>query len=269
MTNAQTITTQDANQSAAIDRIAASDFEEAFTEYARQRSAIESTVGQPRDSSKGNPLDALDAAFQRMIKLPAPSLDALARKMEATTGEVAENSGWEAQYYVEHFIADARRLANATVAESFVRSSAPSLITTLHARYEELWLAYNTIESAKSALPSDLPARDPGHARLFQLEEAMRQISAEEVAVNEAILHQIPTTWSEALVLAAHLKFAGIEEGSERDGPRQQAIENGFDALLDFLFGEIDHEAVGGQLANVESIVRERRQLRCGQAEAA
>jgi hypothetical protein len=39
--------------------------------------------------------------------------------------------------------------------------------------------------------------------------------------------------------------------------------------LLDFLFGEIDHEAVGGQLANVESIVRELRQLRCGQAEAA
>jgi hypothetical protein len=95
----------------ALQRISASEFERAFTEYQQQRNAFEATSGQPRDWSAGNPLDALDAAFKRMVNIPAPDLDALARKMEATTGETAENCGWEAQYYVEQFVADARRLA--------------------------------------------------------------------------------------------------------------------------------------------------------------
>lgn len=97
----------------ALQRISASEFERAFADYQQQRDAYEATIGQPRDWSKGNPLDALDAAFTRMIAIPAPDLDALARKMEATTGDTAENCGWEAQYYVERFIADARRLAEA------------------------------------------------------------------------------------------------------------------------------------------------------------
>jgi hypothetical protein len=106
MTNADNST-----KTNALQRISASEFERAFTEYQQQRNAYEATIGQPKDWSAGNPLDALDAAFQRMVNIPAPDLDALARKMEATTGEVADNLGWEAQYYVELFIADARRLA--------------------------------------------------------------------------------------------------------------------------------------------------------------
>ena len=150
-------------------------------------------------------------------------------------------------------------------------TNSTSLIFALHARYEQIWAEYQIIEDAKLKLPTDLPSRSPIYERKFALEEAMRRNSFEETSINEAILHQVPTTWEEALILAAHLKLAGIEEGAERDGGCLNAIENGFDTLLDFMFGEIDHDKLpcaGPQLLNIARIVYDRRRLRTGKVEA-
>lgn len=96
------------NGADALQRIASTEFEQAFADYKAQRDAVE-PLGKVA-AGKGNPFNALDDAFTRMMKIPAPTLDALIRKMEATTGDVAENCGWETQYHVAQLIADARRL---------------------------------------------------------------------------------------------------------------------------------------------------------------
>lgn len=151
-----------------------------------------------------------------------------------------------------------------------------SLIFALHTRYEKAWLEYQLIEASKIGAQAELKIKERAdeasrqvHARVFQLEEAEKRSSAEEVALNRAILYQVPTTWQEALILGAHLKIGGIDEGLE--GSALAAVETGFDTLLDFMFGEIDHEELdcaGEQLLNIAKIVCDRRRLRTGKVEA-
>ena len=94
----------------AKQRIEAAAFEVAFAEYQRQRAVLEGIPREQQDWSKGNPLDPLDNAHAAMMEIPAPNFDALLRKMEAVTGEFAQNLGWEAQYFIDDLIADLRRL---------------------------------------------------------------------------------------------------------------------------------------------------------------
>jgi hypothetical protein len=150
-------------------------------------------------------------------------------------------------------------------------TNSTSLIFALHTRYEQLWNENHAIEDAKLKIPHNLPSLSPLFQRKFQLENAEKRNSSEEVALNEAILHQVPTTWEEALILATHLKIAGIEENSERGDTRQKAVEDGFDTLLDFLFSEINHDTlpcVGPMLLSIANLVYDRRRLRTGKVEA-
>lgn len=266
MTNPGRSTKGAANTAAPLQRITATEFEQAWAEYERALTAY--TAKGPSKEGDPNPAERFGEALNRLMRTPAPNLDALRRKMEATKGEPAWALGMEAQNCIDLLIADARRLQSkvpATVAE-------PSIIFTLHARFEEVWQEYYTIEAAKIAARVEPASSRDAHAREFRLDEAARRSGDEEVALNIAILHQVPSTWQEALILAAHLKIIGIEEGGERTGAERQAAETGFDTLLDFLFGQIDHEKLecaGEQLSNIARIVYERRRLRTGHVEAA
>ena len=103
-------TTTNHTASTALQRIESTAFELAFAEYQRQRAALEGVPREKQDWSKGNPLNPLDDAHAALMELPAPNFDALLRKMEAVTGPMAENMGWEAQYFIDDLIADLRRL---------------------------------------------------------------------------------------------------------------------------------------------------------------
>ena len=106
---ANTGTSMNSAASTALQRIAENGFEVAFTEYQRQLAAYHE-LPKPHDFSKGNPLNALDEAHAALMETPAPDFPALLRKMEAVSGDMVENMGWEAQYFIDDLIADFRRL---------------------------------------------------------------------------------------------------------------------------------------------------------------
>ncbi|HXG70345.1 MAG TPA: hypothetical protein VNJ04_06985 [Gemmatimonadaceae bacterium] len=97
--------------------------------------------------------------------------------------------------------------------------------------------------------------------------------SREQMALTVAISQQVPTTWQEAVALTFHLHTINpVETNISED--EKAAFTVGFDTLLDFMFGEIDHEGVPGnarpgQLNNVEHLLRDRRRMRRAQLEEA
>lgn len=145
-----------------------------------------------------------------------------------------------------------------------------SLILALHARYEQAWGEYNRLEEARAAWAKAKPPSEE-HSRKYQIESAQSESQREIDALRLALLHQVPTNWQEALVLADHVHTAlAITDSfdTDRNDPERSAFETGFDTLLDFMFGEIDHEGIGGyQMEQAEKIVRERRRFRTAQLE--
>ena len=139
----------------------------------------------------------------------------------------------------------------------------------LHARYEQAWEEYKSIDTAKSDLPEDGPPSE-AHGRKCQLEEAMETNSRETDALRQALLYQVPTTQTEALVLAEHLHTTfGLTDDFNKEGDVDRlAFETGFDTLLDFLFGESSEVIPGYNIGQSEKIVQMRRRLRTGITEA-
>jgi hypothetical protein len=72
----------------------------------------------------------------------------------------------------------------------------------MHKRYEEAQTEYLTVEKAESQ------ARKDGDESVFRLVHATKALIDESDALRVAILHQVPTSWIEAMVLQFHITAA-------------------------------------------------------------
>ena len=148
-----------------------------------------------------------------------------------------------------------------------------SLILALHARYEKVWNEHGLIEAKRFGVAAEIAINKgddkDGYSRKFRLEEAMSRNEEESKAVRLALLHQVPTTWQEALILAMHVW--GIDAMDEQAHAEERAAASiGMDTLLDFMSGEIAYDGLefgGHQLLDACNIVYERRRLRTGQVD--
>lgn len=147
---------------------------------------------------------------------------------------------------------------------------APSTITVLHARYEATFDEYNVVDRAATLLNRKDNATLPMQCAC---DRAMRVIERESDALRQAILYQVPTNWTEALILQHHIRIAqdlvvNSDEPVELD---KDALDAAVDTLLDFMATTItaDHDAIGRQFQTAVAIVTERRRMRTGHVEVA
>lgn len=149
-----------------------------------------------------------------------------------------------------------------------VAAAAPSLIMALHAQYEAAWANYHAIEDATPAA-QDAPPVSAEWCRKVSLDDAGAAATREIDALRLSICYQVPSTWEEVLVLAYHV-YNVAEVGNEVTEEDRQAFEAGYATMLDFMFGELDHEGFSGQMMNSwANTVYSKRRLRTGVLETA
>lgn len=146
---------------------------------------------------------------------------------------------------------------------------APSTITVLHARYEATFDEYNSVDRAATRLKRNDDTTLPMQCAC---DRAMRVIERESDALRQAILYQVPTNWTEAMILQHHIRIAqdlvvNSDKPVEAD---KDALDTAVDTLLDFMATTItaDHDAIGRQFSTAVAIVTERRRMRSGAVEA-
>lgn len=232
-------------------------FDKAFLRYNR------AAAGSDKASASGSD-DAIDAAADEhataladLLDAPAPDLSSVVAKLDTILGE----KGLEVHTgIVERLAADLRS----------VDQQQHSLILALHARYESAWDEYDRLENASMALKDAEPPSEE-HSRKLRISDGETENQREIDSLRLAILYQVPSTWQEALVLAKHVHSAfAITDSFDTDhnDPERRAFETGLGTLLDFMFGEIDHEGIGGyQMEASERIVRDRRRFRTAELE--
>lgn len=145
-------------------------------------------------------------------------------------------------------------------------SAAASPIRAMHTRYEEAWKQYNVVEAAEHR------ARADGDTKHFDLQRAMQTLSQETDALQTTILHQVPDTWPEALLLQFHISNAadllvnGAEPPSDED---KETLIGAVDTLFDFMCCELDlnHEELGASFKSAATRVHFQRRYRTGQVE--
>ena len=144
--------------------------------------------------------------------------------------------------------------------------SAPSLILAMHARYEQAWQEFNTIDGASLEFAGKT---DPDSlCEHHKLDRAGKANAREFDALRLAILWQVPDTWPEALVLSYHIHCAhDLEDSPSKES--KAALAAAIDTLFDFMACEVeqDHEALGEQFKNGTMLVFEQRRLRTGVVE--
>ena len=123
--------------------------------------------------------------------------------------------------------------------------AAPSVLMSMHRRYEQAQLEYEIIDTARQE------AKDNGDKEVFALENAGQTSTREADALRIAILYQVPATTAEAAVLQYHIyAMHDMVAGSEpRRELEEEALSTAIRTLFDFLACEMkeDHEEhVGG-----------------------
>ncbi|MFD1789693.1 hypothetical protein ACFSC3_19235 [Sphingomonas floccifaciens] len=148
-------------------------------------------------------------------------------------------------------------------------SEAHSFIAVLHARYEATFDEYNVVDRAATRLNRKDNATLPMQCAC---DRAMRAIERESDALRQAILYQLPTNWTDALILHHHIRIAqdlvvNSDKPVEAD---KDALDAAVDTLLDFMASTItaDHDTIGRQFTTAVAIVTERRRMRTGAVEA-
>ena len=144
-------------------------------------------------------------------------------------------------------------------------AAAPSLIQSLHARFEAVQLECRAIEQAQHAEdPNDYLERG-------KLDRASSASAAEEDALRYAILTQVPDSWKDGLILAYHVRIeqdlqANIAETFAASDPRPRILSNAIDTLLDFMCCEtnLDHAEVGAEFQQAAVDVFYARRYRTG-----
>lgn len=126
-------------------------------------------------------------------------------------------------------------------------------VTALQARYDAVEDAYNRLDGAIS------PANDPAtKVRNSHLSDGMSQTFQEMSLIQGLLVRQEPATWSDAVILAAHLTGIGCDIETVAEPFRDEEYRRlaaGLENLLTFMVDETGTELAGG----MESIVNVSR----------
>lgn len=230
---------------------------EALEDYRRKRAASDAMPlgAEGEDAAVDEYCDVMDRLIE---KIPAATISDVVTKIELGK---SRGDGFNDSLLPDHLEAidnDLQRLASGSAVVA-----APSLILALHARYEEAWDEYNQLDDANGELSSD--ASTGACAKRFRFDEGMERNSDETSALRLAILHQVPKTRQEALVLAFHVHGWDPTDGTEYTEAEKKAFTTGLDTLLHFM---VEQEQGGGlngfQFNNAAEIVRSHVAYRTG-----
>ena len=146
-----------------------------------------------------------------------------------------------------------------------------SLLMDLHARYEATQAEYAVVERAETDFNRQSQGKDAQLAA-ERCRAACLTLEREADALRDAILYQVPDSWSEALILqfhiaCAHDMYAAASKPSEGNSERLQLA---LDTLFDFMCCEMPTgvEAMGAALKDVAQCAYRVRRLRTGVVEA-
>jgi uncharacterized membrane-anchored protein YhcB (DUF1043 family) len=97
----------------------------------------------------------------------------------------------------------------------------------------------------------------------FKYQRAETANNAETDALRQAILYQVPTTWTEAMALLFHIAFDLTDKPTKEE---RAATQTALDTLLDFMCCEVDqdHEELGRHFQTSANIVFDKRRYRTG-----
>jgi hypothetical protein len=146
-----------------------------------------------------------------------------------------------------------------------------SLMAALHARYEATQTEYAAVELADMATrPKSKERENNPDARHYGT--ALLTSEHESDALRNAILYQVPDSWSDALILqfqivCAYDIYSCASEPDEQDNERLQVA---IDTLFDFMCAEVRAEAgeIGAGFAYGAARAFQLRRLRTGMVEA-
>lgn len=192
------------------------------------------------------------ATLKALFATPAPDAKALAEKLTIYGKEFGSDEE------LTTVIADARRF--------LLRERTGSPILAMHQRYEATMAEYLVIEKAESRARKERDENTEG-----AMSRAMRASCRETDALRTAILHQVPDSWTEAMVLQFHVVNAFDMMAGCTDYPEyeQEALQTGIDTLFDFMCCEVDadHERVGRNFQDGANRVFFNRRRRTGVVE--
>ena len=144
-----------------------------------------------------------------------------------------------------------------------------SPLLVMHERYEAAWSAYAKIEAAENELDDSDQDRETLKSRY---EDARKKIVAETDTLRVAILHQVPMSWADALILQYHAWcMADVLEGiNSRPEDMREALLVGMETLFDFMAAEVadvDQEAIGPMIKGQTMLAWNRCRTRAAELE--
>lgn len=146
-----------------------------------------------------------------------------------------------------------------------------SLIAALHARYEATQTEYATVERAETNFRRQ--AKNGDTLRYAdRCRTACMTLDREANALRDAILYQVPDSWSDALILQFHIVCAHdmYAAASERCDADDERLQLAIDTLFDFMCREVRAEAgeIGAAFKDAAAEAFRARRLRTGVVEA-
>ncbi|WP_267386149.1 hypothetical protein [Sphingomonas sp. GC_Shp_3] len=145
-------------------------------------------------------------------------------------------------------------------------TSTSSLIAALHARYEAAQAECHAVDLAETS------ARRQSEDAADCYRNACKTLMQEADALRDAILHQVPDTWSEALILQFHILCAHDQRINE-DAPDDAGaalVQLAINTLFDFMCAEVrtDVAQIGAAIAETAARISRARRLRTGVVES-
>lgn len=143
----------------------------------------------------------------------------------------------------------------------------PSVIEALHRRHEQVMDAMTVAEERSLAAGRRTSPPSLG----IRLNAAASVISKEMDAIQAALLHQVPESWRDALILLYHVRNACDQTiaGTVPSEAADERLQIAIDTLFDFMCCEVDadHGEIGAAFQAEATAVFTTRRLRSGEAE--
>lgn len=211
------------------------------------------------DADQGN--DDLTNAYCRAMdhlieNAPAPSVSAVGTKLELARERYEHDT--IPDKVLNRIAADIQRLAD----------QVETPIATLHALFEASWAASLRIEDdwQDGDPETDLGAK-------HRQERASHKCGLESVALQQAILMQMPNTWRDAMILQYHVydlfeTVSGVPgKGHEKAAERERLmVQIAIESVFDFMASELphDHEQIGPMFKASTMLAYDNRRGRTG-----
>ena len=146
----------------------------------------------------------------------------------------------------------------------------PSVIMALHSRYEAAFAEYQAVERAEM-MGRRQGATDDRETAVMHYRDAEKTLDLETDAIRNAILFQVPETWTEEMVLQYHI-YCAHDLYANADKPDDGDIERlglAIDTLFDFMCCSVNvaHEEIGLTFKDAAERVLMKRRLRTGVVE--